>query len=381
MNRTTRSVILLLLAASSALVLPGCRDRKSADALEDQGAPISEPSADVTVTGIELSAASRALAEIRTEPVRYGEVRDRTHATGEIQVNGRRVARIASRLPGWVEGVRRIQGDPVRRGDIVLTIHSPEYQTAEGELFSARNRLDKAGAKGDATEIETARAIYASARKRLILFGESAEELDALLRAGEVSPVAHIHSPFDGTILESAMVPGHRVEAGTEVCLISDLRTVWALLNVFEKDLASVRVGSGVSVTVGAYPDDVFTGTVALVDNMMDEATRTVKVRVEVPNQEGRLKPGMFADGDIDRGPARQALVVPTEALQQEGMTRFVFVARNGRFCRQDVDPGVAFGTQVEVTRGLQEGDSVVTGGAFTLKSEMLKSGFGEGGD
>ena len=211
-----------------------------------------------------------------------------------------------------------------------------------------------------------------------MLFGESEEELDALLKTGEVSPVSHLHSPFDGTILENTMVPGHRVEAGTEVCLISDLRTVWALLNVFEKDLASVKVGSGVLINVGAYPDEVFTGKVALVDNVMDEATRTVKVRVEVANQDGRLKPGMFVDGDIDRGPARQALAIPAGALQQEGTTRFVFVAKNGRFFRQDVDPGVTFGADVEIARGLQEGDSVVTDGAFTLKSEMLKSGFGE---
>jgi Cu(I)/Ag(I) efflux system membrane fusion protein len=336
------------------------------------------PSGDAAVAGIALSAASRALAEVRTEPVRYGEVWDRTHATGEIQVNGRRVTRIVSRLPGWVEEVRRIQGDHVRRGDIVLTIYSPEYQTAEGELFGARSRLEKAEAKGDAAEIETTRAIYASARKRLLLFGESEEELDALLQAGEVSPTLHLHSPFDGTILENTMVPGHRVEAGTEVCLISDLRTVWALLDVFEKDLASVKVGAGVLIKVGAYSDDVFTGKVALVNNVMDEATRTVKVRVEVANQDGRLKPGMFVDGDIDRGPARQALAIPAGALQQEGMTRFVFVARDGRFFRQDVDPGVTSGADVEITRGLQEGDSVVTDGAFTLKSEMLKSGFGE---
>ena len=159
MNHMTRNALLLFLAASCAALLPGCGDRRPADASVAEGAAGSEPPGDAAAAGISLSPAALALAEVRTEPVRFGEVRDRTRATGEIQVNGRRVTRVVSRLSGWVEEVRRIQGDHVRRGDIVLTVHSPEYQTAEGELFGARSRLEKAEAKGDAAEIETARAI------------------------------------------------------------------------------------------------------------------------------------------------------------------------------------------------------------------------------
>jgi Cu(I)/Ag(I) efflux system membrane fusion protein len=305
-------------------------------------------------------------------------VRDFTHTTGEIQVNGRRVARIVSRLPGWVDEVRRIQGDPVRRGDIILTIQSPEFQTAGNELLSAWGRLEQAQARRDSGEVTTARAIYTSARKRLLLYGESDQEIDELLRGGEAGAILHVHSPFDGSIIESAMVPGHRVESAAEVCFISDLRTVWAILNVFEKDLASVKVGSRVSITVGAYPGRTFEGRVAFVDNVMDEATRTVKVRVEVNNQEGLLKPGMFVEGDIDRDGTRRALAVPADAVQQEGAERFVFVARNGRFHRQTVEPGSSSDAMVEINGGLQEGDSAVVGGAFILKSELLKSGFGE---
>jgi multidrug efflux pump subunit AcrA (membrane-fusion protein) len=370
------------LVLCAGLLWSACGDERSRGA-EVRGRQASAPgdASPGADEGLVLSPESRALAELTTVPVRYEMVRDRTHATGEIQVNGRRVARVVSRMSGWVEEVRRIRGDRVRSGDVVLTIYSPEYQTAGRELLSARARLVQAMAKADSAEVETARAIYTSARKRLLLFGETEAEVDTLLRAGDIDPIVHIPSPFDGTIIENSMVQGHRVEAGTEVCFISDLRTVWAILNVLEKDLASVRVGSAVSIRVGAYPGQVFAGEVTFVDNIMDEGTRTVRVRVEVANRDGRLKPGMFVDGDIDRGSERQGLVVPSEAVQQEGASHFVFVDRNGRFYRRDVQPGVEFGAVFEIRGGLAAGDTVVVGGAFILKSEMLKASFGEEGD
>jgi len=382
MKRSARMSFFPAVVLSAAFLSSACGDKRSRGT-EDQGQQASEPAvaSPAADEGIVLSPESRALAEVTTVPVRYEVVRDRTHATGEVQVNGRRVARIVSRISGWVEEVRRIRGDRVRSGDIVLTIYSPEYQTAGRELLSARTRLAQAVAKADSAEVETARAIYTSARKRLLLFGEAEAEVDTLLRSGDIDPVVHVHSPFDGTLIENNMVQGHRVEAGTEVCFISDLRTVWAILNVLEKDLASVRVGSAVSIRVGAYPGQVFRGEVTFVDNIMDEGTRTVKVRVEVDNQDGRLKPGMFVDADIDCGSERRALAIPSEAVQQDGMSRFVFVDRSGRFYRRDVQTRVGFGNVIEISGGLAAGDTIVVGGAFILKSEMLKAGFGEGGD
>ncbi len=381
MNKLIHGGMLLGLLTGCIFATTGCQRDTSADTPAAEAASSTEGTAEAATPGIVLSPASRALAELKVEPARVADVRNRKHTTGEIQVDGRHVARIVSRLPGWVEEVRRIKGDSVRRGDIVLTIYSPEYQTSESELLSARNRLETATTKGDKSEIATAQAIYDSARKRLLLFGETESELDELLQAGEVSPVVHVHSPFDGTILDATMVPGHRVEAGTEVCLISNLSTVWALLKIVESDLASIKVGAKATVKVSAYPGVIFPGTVAFVDNVLDEATRTVEVRVEVNNQDRRLKPGMFVDADIDISEAHQSLTVPVAALQQEGSTRFVFVATAAGFFRRDVKVGIESEDIVEIVAGVQAGDSVVTDGSFALKSEMLKSAFGEAGD
>jgi Cu(I)/Ag(I) efflux system membrane fusion protein len=328
--------------------------------------------------GVSLSKESEALAEITTEPAAYRESRRVTRATGEIEVNPRRSARIVSRVSGWVNDVRRIQGDHVRQGDVVLTIYSPEYQAASSEFHRARERRERARSRADSSEVATAQAIYESAAKRLVLLGESAEEI-ASLSASDVSPVVHVHSPFDGTILESHTVAGLRVEPGSEVCSIADLRTVWVVLDVFEQEITSVEPGADVTIRVAAHADEEFKGNVAFVDKVMDEATRTVKVRVEVSNERDRMKPGMFVEAEIYGRSERRALMVSQEAVQRERGEYFVFVREGDRFLRKDVETGDADAGRVEIVRGLSEGEPVVVRGAFLLKSEMSKAGFEAG--
>jgi RND family efflux transporter MFP subunit len=192
-----------------------------------------------------------------------------------------------------------------------------------------------------------------------------------------VPAVVHVHAPIDGTVLTSHATPGHAVEPGGELYTIADLDTVWGQVDVFEKDLARASVGARVSLAVAAYPGDRFPGEVTLVSSVMDEATRTVKVRVEVPNPRRRLRPGMFLAATIAEGAARERVAVPAPAIQEDGEGRYVFIAEGGgRFRQQAVAVGAQDSGYVEVESGLEPGVEVVTDGAFVLKSELLKSGF-----
>ena len=374
----------LLLAAVAACTSCGERGDRSAP-VEEHAEAHHEEDAHVEGDGeasgvLVLAPEAVALAEIATAPAARRALRSGFTATGEIAVNDKRTARVVARTDGWVQAVHRYVGDNVRAGDILAEIASPGYQTAVNDLLLAVKRLERARATADAREMESAGAIVNSARRRLLLYGESKAEIEQLVADASPPATVHVHAPLGGTVLTSNAVPGHAVEPGAELYAIADLATVWALVDVFEKDLARVTVAAPVFLTVAAYPDERFAGKVTLVNSTMDEATRTVKVRVEVPNGNRRLRPGMFVAATISAGPAREGLAVPEAAIQEDGEERYVFVAEGGgRFRRQTVEVGTRDSGYVAVVAGLVAGTEVVTDGAFVLKSELLKSGFEAG--
>lgn len=386
--RATRALLAsahVVLALAAVVACTSCRDRG------DRSAPVDVVSAEDagqdTARGqggaegsptLVLAPEAVIMAEIATAPAVRRVFRSSFTATGEIAVNDRRRARVVARADGWVNAVHRYTGDDVRRGDILAEIVSPGYQTAATDLFLAVERLGRARAVGDAQEIGAAEAIANSARRRILLYGESEAEIERLAADKQVPAVVHVHAPIDGTVLTSHATPGHAVEPGAELYTIADLDTVWGQVDVFEKDLARASVGARVSLAVAAYPGDHFPGEVTLVSSVMDEATRTVKVRVEVPNPRRRLRPGMFLAATIAEGAPRERVAVPAPAIQEDGEERYVFIAEGGgRFRQQAVAVGAQDSGYVEVESGIEPGAEVVTDGAFVLKSELLKSGFG----
>lgn len=161
---------------------------------------------------------------------------------------------------------------------------------------------------------------------------------------------------------------------------IADLRTVWVIASVYEKDIARVGKGQAASVTTKAYPDRKFRGRVTWVADTVDERTRTLKVRIEVDNGDRKLKPGMFIRADVVFGGRDKILMIPATAVRRQGGETIVFIDEGGgRFERRDVALGVGSNGVVEVRSGLKPGERVVAAGSFTLKSELEKEGFGGG--
>jgi RND family efflux transporter MFP subunit len=183
-----------------------------------------------------------------------------------------------------------------------------------------------------------------------------------------------IKSPRDGVVISRSVTPGMALQPGMETFTVSDLSNLWMVAQVREDDLHELRPGMPVAVLVRAFPNTPFAGRIALIGPEIDPTTRTIKVRILVPNADGRLKPEMFATAEIERGGSRQAFFVPEVSVQDVNGNPVVFV-RHGEstFEARPVDTGEKIDGQVDIIHGLRANDVVVVNGSYVLKSQLLK--------
>ncbi|MEW5917244.1 MAG: efflux RND transporter periplasmic adaptor subunit, partial [Gemmatimonadota bacterium] len=226
-----------------------------------------------------------------------------------------------------------------------------------------------------------ARATKDAAENRLHALGLSERELETLRSEGHYSATMTLRSPLGGVVAERAAAVGAMVEPMNALLTVMDLREVWSVVDVYEQNLRQVRVGQDVEVTTTAYPEQVFRGRVANVGAVIETQTRSVKVRVVLPNREERLKPGMFATVGF-RGAVQSLtprLYVPAAAVQRDGSRTIAFVPVGDTvFAVREIKTGIQAGDLLEVTEGLSAGERVVTNGSFLLKSELRRSELGE---
>lgn len=264
-----------------------------------------------------------------------------------------------------------------------------KLRAAEAEREEARKRLERANqlltlspearaANEEAlNKLRSAESEAAAVRERLIVYGMPAARVDSLRSASQVSAELSIPAPIAGTVTARGVNPGEVIEANKELMRITDLSSVWVIAQVFEKDLARLRAGSGASVTTDAFPDRVFRGQVTYIDPQLDESTRTGKVRVELGNADRSLKLGMFvrvAFGAL--GNAEQtAPVIPASAVQSLSGQNVVFLGTNDPniFEIRPVRVGPESNGLYEVFEGVTVGDRIVTQGSFMLRAEVLK--------
>lgn len=349
---------------------------------------------------VQLTPESARAAGLELAPAQKRALSAGLSATARISLPLNGHARIAPRVAGRVASITVQLGANLRRGAIVAYVESPELGRARADYLSAVTRTRVADdnyrrerdllAKGITSEREareaesaasTATAEKSAAEARLRALGLGSGEI-AALRVGQNEGTRFaLRTPIEGTVLEIAATPGQTVEASTELVTVGNLSQLWVILDVFEDQLALVRLNQQVSLRVDAYPDRVFSGRIAYVGDVVNEKTRAVQVRVVVSNRERLLKPGMFAAAEIaTSGPAAasaeelSAVVVPRSAIQQLGPRRVVFVPAGGnKFRAVEVEIGRTSVNEAEIVRGLDAGTSVVSRGAFILKSELSK--------
>jgi len=367
-NSRTLSILAALWLLFGAV---GCRNSSPGEAAEGtQEQSAAEPGS------IRLSEEAVRKGGISSEPARVAETQRRIAAVGEIEFNARRLVHLTARAAGRIERILAFQGEHVTQGQVLAEIYSQDFLALQAEVIQASDREARLRGTPDG---KAAADFLASARARLLPMGVSEAEVKELETTQSVRPILPVRAPFGGRIIEQAAVAGDGVEPGASLFRLADLTTLWAIVRIFEKDLAAVRPGLETILRTPAFPGEEFRSRLALVEGVMDDKTRTVEARVEVANLAERLKPGMYVEALIATGEKRRTLVIPESALQDFQSKPVVFVQTGpGAFALRPVEVGERTAGRVEILRGLSAGEEVVSSGSFLIKSEMLKTALGD---
>ena len=268
---------------------------------------------------------------------------------------GRRI--VTARMNGWAEHVSAdFVGKPVRAGDTLLVLYSPELVSAEQEYLSARRLGDT--------------ALASAAHQRLALWQVPAEVLSEVERSGVPVRTFVVRSPSNGEVVEKGVVEGQALHPGDMLYRIADRATMWIDATVHEMDAGAVRVGSPVTVSLNTVPGRAWRGTVSFIHPTVDSVSRTLTARIEVANADGQLRPGAYATIDVGSTGAH-ALTVPLTAVLPTGRHNLVFVNRgDGRFVPREVQVGARNDSLIAVTSGLKAGDEVIASATYLLDSE-----------
>jgi membrane fusion protein, copper/silver efflux system len=312
--------------------------------------------------GVAVSAQQRVQANVTTVAVQRAPFTTSVSASGIVTFAEPGRAVVAARARGRIEHlfVNRT-GVTVRSGEPLVSFYSPEIVSAEEELLIALSGAD-----------DSARALLVGAsRKRLVeRFGLTESGIARLEREGDTGGPVTYASPVSGTVIRKEVVEGQYVGEGTTLFEVADLSRVWVIASVPEQEILSVRKGDAVDVTLDAYPGLLVRGRVALIEPVLDAETRSVRVRAEVANPAGSLKPNMYVRVTLKASP-REALVVPTGAVLFTGREPRVWVESSpGRFEPRTVRVGLASGGLTEILGGVVEGEMVASTGGFLIDSE-----------
>jgi len=382
-------------AAGAALSIHAAHEPGSAAApppptRQDPGAPLP----DVTIT---LTPEAVARAGIVARPVEAGTTVSAIRLPGVVEPNAYRQVLVTPLVSGRVTGVRAQLGDRVRRGGTLAEIYSPELAEAQTRYLSVRARLDAHARElrrteklleiGAASRQELERvhadhvahiAELETARTRLELLGMPGSTIDALDGATPVRATISVPAPIDGVVLAREANVGLNVDPAMALFTVVDLSSVWVVADVYERDLARVREGGAATVVTTAYPGEALHGRVSYIDPQVSPATRTARVRVEIPNPRGHLRLGMYAEVRLEGGAGAASLVLPRSAVQKVGDRDVVYVidARApGTFVEREVSLGRPGDGHYEVLSGVRFGDRVVVEGSFFLRAERERLG------
>ena len=321
---------------------------------------------------VSLSPSQRIMANVSTTPAMLRTMARQITSAGVLDVAEPAQATVTARFRGRIEKLLvNVTGSRVTKGQALLELYSPDLIAAQREYRIALEALTRAQSAGDPALEESQDMLLRSARDRLrVHYGLSIQQIAELEAAKSVRNTATFYAPISGTVLDKQVIEGQYVEEGTRLYSIADLSTLWAYLEIYETDLRFIRLGQHVTMTSAAWPGEEFPGRVSFVDPVMNPETRTVRVRVDVPNRNGRLKPQMYVNSSIAVLSA-DVIAVPTNAIIQTGKRNVVWVElKENQFEPRAVVLGSQADGYSEILAGLQEGDRVVTTGGYLIDSE-----------
>ena len=316
---------------------------------------------------------------VRTEAAQLRVLDKVVRAAGRIEPDERRLYAISPKFEGYVERLHvNVTGQPVSKGQPLFEVYSPELVSAQREYAIAAQGVESLkGAGGPAQD--GMKQLADSSLLRLKNWDISEEQVKALAKSGEAKRTLTFRSPVNGIITEKKAVQGMRFMPGDALYQVADLSAVWVMADVFEQDIGLVKTGAKANVKINAYPDKVFAGTITYIYPTLKSETRTVPVRIELPNPGQLLKPAMFAQVELPIGAKGQVVTVPTSAVIDSGTRRIVLVqVKEGRFEPREVKLGERSDNYVEVLEGIKDGEAVVVAANFLIDAESnLKAAVG----
>jgi len=360
-ERNSNPVALAALAAAvgAAFLVGGCRsDSASRAAPVPEATPVVRLIRQQGAELIQLNAGD--VPGLAMVEVRNVELPGILETSGQITYDDRRVSTIVSRVAGRIEATRVSQWDNVQRGEKIVALYSPDFMTAEAEYLQAHESSNLIAAPGVGASTDFAGTLSLAAKRKLQLLGMSDADIQAIKAP---DPTVWMRAPISGTVVDNKVQRGAAVNPGDVLFTLGTLDDVWITGDIYEDDLARVRVGQELSAVTTAFPDEVFKGVIARISPNIDPTTHTLQIRCEVKNPGARLKPQMLAKVTIVTRPG-EALVIPQDALVFDIDNYYAFV---------EVSPGTFEHRKVtiaswsragyaRVVAGLKAGDRVVSG-------------------
>ena len=339
-----------------------------------KGAATSE-SVDLTFS---VSPAQRQLIGVKYATASVTSLTKTIHAVGKVEFDERMLSEVNLKISGWIEKLYvDYTGKTVQKGEPLFSLYSPELVSAQEEYLLARTAAGKGVSEvaGEYSSPLSPSHVLERARQRLMLWGLAEEQIVELEQRGKPETSIDILSPQNGVVVEKMAVAGSRVEEGMPLYNIADLSTVWIHAEVYEYELSSVQVGQDATVRINSFPGEVFSGRITYIFPFLDAGTRSVKVRMEFLNTNGKLKPKMYADVEINTT-RKKVLTIPEHAVLYTGQRQIVFVDKgDGLFEARLVTVGERGDNLVEILNGLQSGERVVTDANFLIDAESRIQG------
>lgn len=341
---------------------------------------------------LSLNEKEKEVVHLETISVARHKIRPSLNSVGKVLAPNTKMCVVCYAFPARVVSLHVRVGDWVKEKSALVTLQSEEVGRAKADYFKAiadfelaRRNYERqkklfergAGAQKDflqaEAEFKVAEANINAMEKRLHVLGFTEEELKLITETHQVNPIITLYAPINGKIIDIKVIPGEMVDQSKEIMTILDPTILWVDADIFEKDIAKVRIGQEVEITVQAYPEKVFSGRVSYVGDVLKEETRTITVRTEVINQGLLLKPGMFANIKIYLDEEKSVVAIPEESVLDDQGEKFVFVRQGDSFFPRRVILGTKQNGLIEVLSGLKEGEEIVTKGSYELKGKLFQ--------
>jgi membrane fusion protein, copper/silver efflux system len=361
-------------AQSQAAAIPRY---EAASEATSQGAGPEQGQRDASVSGIQLDQEEQASIGLETVAVKRHGLQRALMAVATVDEPETQLASISARIGGRIDKLYLdFTGQPVRRGQTIASLYSPEVLSAAEEYRLSLENRKRLGAGADPLAVSGADDLVSASRRRLELWGLTPQQLDEIASAAKPQIELPIYSSVSGIVTERKVTQGQYVNAGEVLFTVTDLSTIWVKADVYQPDLPSVHTGQPVEITSDSLPGATLRGRVGFLDTSINPQTRTAAARIQIPNPNMRLRPGMFVQVKFAAPTGRDALAIPRSAVLDTGMRKFVYVAKNNReFERRQVQLGPAGTDYYPVLAGLKEGERIVSQGNFLIDSQTRITG------